>query len=102
MQQGALRAALEVRIAQEDQLKLTVKLGLIEIENAQTLAETLRKYGYKLQTDGSDNHIVLLDLRPLKLTGSKVEKVCDLLGITINSTSVLYLLSDVHSRVSII
>ena len=69
------------------------------ILNAQTLAETLRKYGYKLQTDGSDNHIVLLDLRPLKLTGSKVEKVCDLLGITINSTSVLYLLSDVHSRV---
>ena len=62
------------------------------ILNAQTLAETLRKYGYKLQTDGSDNHIVLLDLRPLKLTGSKVEKVCDLLGITINSTSVLYLL----------
>lgn len=72
------------------------------ILNAQTLAETLRKYGYKLQTDGSDNHIVLLDLRPLKLTGSKVEKVCDLLGITINSTSVLYLLSDVHSRVFII
>lgn len=57
------------------------------ILNAQTLAKALGEHGYKLQTDGSDNHIVLWDLRPLKLTGSKVEKVCDLLGITINSTS---------------
>jgi len=58
------------------------------ILNAQTLAAELRQHGYKLQTDGTDNHLVLWDLRPLKLTGSKVEKVCDLLGITINKNSV--------------
>ena len=43
------------------------------------------EYGYKLQTGGTDNHLVLWDLRPLGLTGSKVEKLCDLMGITINS-----------------
>jgi glycine hydroxymethyltransferase len=58
------------------------------ILNAQTLASALSAHGYKLQTDGTDNHLILWDLRPLKLTGSKVEKVCDLLGITINKNSV--------------
>lgn len=55
------------------------------IANAQALADELVKNGYKLQTNGTDNHLVLWDLRPLGLTGSKVEKVGDLLGITINS-----------------
>ena len=56
------------------------------IKNAQALADELLKHGYKLQTGGTDNHLVLWDLRPLKLTGSKVEKIGDLVGITINST----------------
>jgi len=56
------------------------------IKNAQALADELVKNGYKLQTNGTDNHLVLWDLRPLKLTGSKVEKIGDLVGITINST----------------
>jgi glycine hydroxymethyltransferase len=55
------------------------------IKNAQALADELLKHGYKLQTGGTDSHLVLWDLRPLKLTGSKVEKIGDLLGITINS-----------------
>ncbi|KAG1839121.1 pyridoxal phosphate-dependent transferase [Suillus subalutaceus] len=58
------------------------------ISNAQTLAAALQEHGYKLQTGGTDNHLVLWDLRPLGLTGSKVEKVCDLLGITINKNAV--------------
>ncbi|KAG1779435.1 serine hydroxymethyltransferase-domain-containing protein [Suillus placidus] len=58
------------------------------ISNAQTLAAVLHAHGYKLQTGGTDNHLVLWDLRPLGLTGSKVEKVCDLLGITINKNAV--------------
>ena len=55
------------------------------IANARALAAALVAHGYKLQTGGTDNHLVLWDLRPLKLTGSKVEKICDLAGITINS-----------------
>jgi glycine hydroxymethyltransferase len=58
------------------------------IENARALADTLVTKGYKLQTNGTDNHLVLWDLRPLGLTGSKLEKLCDLLGITINKNAV--------------
>jgi len=58
------------------------------IANARTLADELVAHGYKLQTNGTDNHLVLWDVRPLKLTGSKIEKLCDLLGITINSKTI--------------
>jgi len=58
------------------------------IANARALAEALVGHGYRLQTGGSDNHLVLWDLRPIGLTGSKVEKVCDLMGITINKNAV--------------
>ncbi|KAL0958084.1 hypothetical protein HGRIS_000260 [Hohenbuehelia grisea] len=58
------------------------------ILNARALADTLVSHGYKLQTAGTDNHLVLWDLRPIGLTGSKVEKVCDLMGITINKNAV--------------
>jgi len=58
------------------------------ILNAQTLASELVSKGYTLQTKGSDNHLVLWDLRPNGLTGSKVEKICDIVGITINKNAV--------------
>ncbi|KII91241.1 hypothetical protein PLICRDRAFT_37982 [Plicaturopsis crispa FD-325 SS-3] len=58
------------------------------VSNARTLAAALAEHGYKLQTGGTDNHLVLWDLRPIGLTGSKVEKVCDLMGITINKNAV--------------
>merc|ERR1712025_745919 len=37
---------------------------------------------------GSDNHLVLWDVRPHGLTGSKVEKVCELAGISVNRNAV--------------
>ncbi|TDL24498.1 SHMT-domain-containing protein [Rickenella mellea] len=58
------------------------------ITNAQTLAAELVANGYKLQTNGTDNHLVLWDLRPAGVTGSKVEKICDLVHITINKNAV--------------
>ncbi|KAI0826232.1 glycine hydroxymethyltransferase [Irpex lacteus] len=58
------------------------------IANAKTLGEELVARGYKLQTEGTDNHLVLWDLRPLGLTGSKLEKLCDIVGITINKNAV--------------
>lgn len=48
--------------------------------NAKALGEALVARGYKLVTDGTDNHLVLWDLRPITLTGSKMEKICDLVG----------------------
>jgi glycine hydroxymethyltransferase len=56
--------------------------------NAKKLAESLTSYGYKIVTEGTDNHIVLWDLRPQGLTGSKMEKLCDLVKITLNKNAV--------------
>ncbi|KAL3899254.1 MAG: hypothetical protein SGCHY_002170 [Lobulomycetales sp.] len=56
--------------------------------NAVALGQALMAKGYKLVTDGTANHIVLWDLRPIGLTGSKMEKICDLVGITINKNAV--------------
>ncbi|KAI8090319.1 serine hydroxymethyltransferase [Gilbertella persicaria] len=56
--------------------------------NAKKLAETLAGYGYKLATGSTVNHLVLWDLKPQKLTGSKVERICDMVHITINKNSI--------------
>merc|ERR1712228_428478 len=56
--------------------------------NAHTLAETLKEKGHKLASDGTDNHLVLWDLRPHGLTGSKVEKVCEAVSISLNRNAV--------------
>lgn len=40
--------------------------------------------GYKVQTGGTTNHLCLLNVRDKDLTGSKIEKVCDLAHITVN------------------
>ncbi|TVU50571.1 hypothetical protein EJB05_01948, partial [Eragrostis curvula] len=56
--------------------------------NAVALGNHLMSKGYKLVTDGTENHLVLWDLRPLGLTGNKVEKLCDLCSITLNKNAV--------------
>jgi len=58
------------------------------IANSKALATRLMEKGHKLATDGTDNHLVLLDVRPLGLTGSKVEKVCELAAISLNRNAV--------------
>jgi glycine hydroxymethyltransferase len=56
--------------------------------NARALANALIAKGYKIVTDGTDNHLVMWDLRPLGVTGSKMEKLCDAAGITLNKNAV--------------
>merc|ERR1712157_454392 len=58
------------------------------VENCKTLAATLVEKGHKLATDGTDNHLILLDVRPHGLTGSKVEKVCEAASISLNKNTV--------------
>merc|ERR1711885_78128 len=58
------------------------------IANSKALADHLMANGHKLATDGSDNHLILLDLRPHGLTGSKVEKVCECASISLNKNTV--------------
>jgi glycine hydroxymethyltransferase len=65
-----------------------VEYSKIVKANAATLAEALMAKGHKLATDGTDNHLVLWDLRPHGLTGSKVEKVCEMASISLNRNAV--------------
>jgi len=58
------------------------------VANSQSLAEELKSKGHKLASDGTDNHLVLWDLRPHGLTGSKLEKVCEGASISLNRNAV--------------
>jgi glycine hydroxymethyltransferase len=56
--------------------------------NAKTMAAELTKRGYDLVTGGTDNHLVLWDLRKHQLSGSKLEKLFDAVSITANKNAV--------------
>lgn len=58
------------------------------ITNAHALAEGLKKEGVNLVSDGTDNHLLLVDLRSLGLTGKVAEKVLDDIGITVNKNTI--------------
>jgi len=58
------------------------------IANAQAVAAVLKEKGHKLATDGTDNHLVLWDVRPHGLTGGKMEKVCEAVSISLNRNAV--------------
>lgn len=60
------------------------------IHNAQTLAHTLMELGYTVLTGGTDNHIVLIDLRNKGLTGRDAEKGLEKAGITVNKNLIPY------------
>jgi glycine hydroxymethyltransferase len=57
-------------------------------KNAAALSKKLTDMGYKIASGGTENHLILWDLKPLGLTGSKFEKVCDAVSITLNKNCV--------------
>lgn len=58
------------------------------VKNAAALGEVLKKYGFTLVSGGTDNHLVLLDLRSKNLTGKDAELMLDDAGITVNKNMV--------------
>lgn len=58
------------------------------LKNAKALAAALQKRDCKMVTGGTDNHLMLWDLRPFKLTGIHYEKVCEKCGIILNKNAV--------------
>merc|ERR1712187_834243 len=58
------------------------------VANSKALAAALKAKGHKLASDCTDNHLILWDLRPHGLTGSKVEKVCEAASISLNRNCV--------------
>ncbi|KAG2488048.1 hypothetical protein HYH03_013353 [Edaphochlamys debaryana] len=81
---GALAVALKYAASEE----FTAYSKQV-VANCRAMANALLKNGYKLVTDGTDNHLILWDLRPEGVTGSKMEKACDLCHITLNKNAVV-------------
>lgn len=58
------------------------------VENAATLAAALAERGFKIVSGGTDNHLMLIDLRSKDITGKAAEKLLDEVGITTNKNTV--------------
>lgn len=58
------------------------------ILNAKVLAYTLKEKGYHVLTDGTDNHILLVDLSNQKISGSKFEKLAEMCSVSVNKNTI--------------
>lgn len=58
------------------------------VKNASTLASALMERGFKIVSGGTDNHLMLVDLQNLDMTGKEVEKLLDSVHITANKNTV--------------
>jgi glycine hydroxymethyltransferase len=56
--------------------------------NAKALAASLHMKGYRLVSGGTDNHLMLVDLRPKGMNGKQAQETLDLAGITVNKNSI--------------
>lgn len=60
------------------------------VSNARLLASELLAYGYVLQAGGTDNHMLLWDLRNTGLNGAELETLCEIVGMIVNSKCYIY------------
>ena len=58
------------------------------VRNARALAEGLKKNGYRIVSGGTDNHLMLVDLRPAGMDGKIAQETLDHAGITVNKNSI--------------
>ena len=58
------------------------------LANAEALAEALKDQGFNLVSNGTDNHLMLVDLRNHQITGKVAEKALDEVGVTVNKNSI--------------
>ena len=58
------------------------------LKNAQVLAKSLMDAGFQLVSGGTDNHLMLVDLRPAGITGKEMEKRLDQVNITVNKNTI--------------
>ncbi|WP_026695991.1 serine hydroxymethyltransferase [Peribacillus kribbensis] len=58
------------------------------IDNSKRLAEGLKKEGFTLVSGGTDNHLILVDVRSVSLTGKQAEHILDEIGITVNKNTI--------------
>ncbi|MDQ3877431.1 MAG: serine hydroxymethyltransferase [Actinomycetota bacterium] len=60
------------------------------VDNARTMASTLQQEGLRIVSGGTDNHLMLVDLQPIGLTGKEAEARLDAVGITVNKNAIPY------------
>ena len=58
------------------------------VKNASVLCEALKKEGFRVVSDGTDNHLMLIDLRPFGITGKEFEHRLDEVHITVNKNAI--------------
>ena len=58
------------------------------VKNAKVLGEELTKYGFRLVSGGTDNHLLLVDLTNKNITGKDTEEILEKVGITVNKNAV--------------
>jgi glycine hydroxymethyltransferase len=62
--------------------------GQAVVSNAKTLAATLESAGLRIVSGGTDNHLMLVDLRALEITGAEAEETLGRVGITVNKNAI--------------
>jgi glycine hydroxymethyltransferase len=77
--------AVAFRLADSDEFREDQRRT---VENARVLAETLAAHGARLVSGGTDNHLMLVDVTPLGVTGRQAEALLDEVGITVNKNSI--------------
>lgn len=77
--------AVAFKEAQEEEFRRYQKQV---VKNAQALANRLLELGFDLVSGGTDNHLMLVDLRSKKITGRDAEDILDKVGITVNKNAV--------------
>ncbi len=60
------------------------------VSNAKSLAEALQEKGFRLVSEGTDNHLMLVDLRDKGITGKEAEKRLDEVNVTVNKNTIPY------------
>lgn len=58
------------------------------VDNAKLFAQSLSDKGYDLVSGGTDNHLLLVDLRSKEIDGARVEKICESIGLVVNKNTV--------------
>ncbi|MGG7164371.1 serine hydroxymethyltransferase [Clostridium ihumii] len=71
--------------AMEDGFKVYIEQV---VKNAKVLAEELTKYGFRIVSGGTDNHVMLVDLTNKEMTGKELEKLLDTVKITVNKNTI--------------
>jgi len=77
--------AVAFRLAATDEFRTDMQRT---VDNARLLAETLASRGSRVVSGGTDNHLMLVDVTPLGVTGKEAEALLDEIGITVNKNAI--------------